>query len=347
MKTTMKFKKLLRIAGFCTLMFLSTSSLEAASGEIGNTSSGIAIGYNPADFTVTINGKSLPGAGLSDMVSTVLFESRCSDDSSRSYTVVGSEDPRIMEAIAREMKLSSSNYADPATRITPNIVEATHLAKGDVIVEQGSVTVNLRIEDRQGDVKAQAKVSGPEKSFYELIDEATRSLGYQMCMPEPKKNKGCPYLWDITFKQSGSVNTYTCFGSGEKDDPLATIDVFADFKNVLIWPTLEGAPTVEDAMACVNYGDFRDNNPKSEPGIHFIVGGVDAYDNTDYVYLSYGGNQGESKISIPDFGAYGALVSEFEAKISSFSTSQSRQAFSLSDECAAGVTFTPVPVYGN
>jgi hypothetical protein len=72
---------------------------------------------------------------------------------------------------------------------------ATHLVKGNVIYEQGSMSINLRIEDRQGCLAAQAKVSGKGvkgKEFFELIDEATRLLGQQMCMPERNNDKACP-----------------------------------------------------------------------------------------------------------------------------------------------------------
>ena len=167
------------------LLVYSVNVLEASSSQQ------VAISYNPADFSVTIHGKSFPGSGLSNMVSTVLFNSRCSDDSGRSYEVSSSEDPRAIEAIANEMNLSNSIYSDPSTRLTPNIVESTHLVKGNLIVEQGKVTVNLRIEDRQGCLRAQAKVSGPEKSFYELIEDATRSLAHQMCMPKSNVLSEC------------------------------------------------------------------------------------------------------------------------------------------------------------
>lgn len=214
----MKFKTLLGIAGFCTLMLLSTLSLEAASGETDH----MAIGYNPADFTIV--GKSMSGSALMDIVVTGLYDSRCSDESSNSYTIAGSEDPGTMEAINKEIELSSSDHADPSTRLRPDILIATHLAKGEAVFEQGNVSINLRIEDRQGRIKAQAKVSGSENSFYDLVDEATRSLGHQMCKPEPKENKknkensesqeeqqetdACTQLWKAY---------YDCMGEREKD----------------------------------------------------------------------------------------------------------------------------------
>ena len=160
----------------------ASSSQEGTLGEHGKTYSGVIIGCKPTDFTIV--GKALPRRALSDMVLTDLTILRCSDDSSKSYKVVASEDSRIMETIEKEIKLSSSTYVNPATQLTPHFTVATHLAKGNATFKQGSVTVNLRIEDRQGNVIAEAKTSGSENSFFALIDKATKSLAYQMCKPE-------------------------------------------------------------------------------------------------------------------------------------------------------------------
>ncbi|UFH58355.1 hypothetical protein [Sulfurovum mangrovi] len=215
----MKCKKLLGIAGCCILMLLATSSVEAASGESSSISGEMAIGYNPADFTIT--GKDMPGSALMDMVVTGLHNLRCPNDSSRAYTVVGSEDPGTMEAIQREIELSSGPYADPAGRLKPHIIVATHLAKGKIVFEQGRMSIDLRIEDRQGHVTAQAKVSGAENSFYELIDEATGSLGYQMCTPAPKENQENNETKEEQQEEDACIRLwkayYDCIGDGGKD----------------------------------------------------------------------------------------------------------------------------------
>ncbi len=56
----MKFKKLLSIAGFCTMMIL-TSSLEAGSGGSSNTSNGIAISNGKEHDFIIVNGKAFSG----------------------------------------------------------------------------------------------------------------------------------------------------------------------------------------------------------------------------------------------------------------------------------------------
>lgn len=217
----MKCKKLMGIAGFCILMLLSGLSLEAGSGETVNTSSGIIIGYNPADFT----SPDYPelGQGMMNMVITELNNFRCPNDSSKVFTVVESENPRMREILEKEINLSQSRYADPATRLTRRFLKANHLVKGEIISNRGRISIDLRIEDRQGNVKAQAKVTGAESNFYDLIDEAARSLGDQSCKPDPKEDKkdkennetkqeykmdACTRLWKAY---------YDCIGDGGKD----------------------------------------------------------------------------------------------------------------------------------
>lgn len=154
------------------LLIYSVNVLEASSNQE------VAIGYNPADFTVTMNGKfsSWEGAGLSSMVVTDLSIFRCS------YTVVITEDPGMMEDIQEEIESTSSDYFDPDSRITPNLREATHLAKGKATFKNGRVIVNLRIEDRQGNRVAQAKTSGSKDDYFKLVRQATKSLAKQMCI---------------------------------------------------------------------------------------------------------------------------------------------------------------------
>ena len=187
-------KLILGLLLICSVNVLeASSSQQINSGEVGDTSSGMTVGYNPADFTIV--GTSLPGTALTDMVVTGLQQVRCS-----SYTVVASEDPRLREEIEKEIEFSSGEYADPSGRLTPNILAATHMVKGDAIFKQGSVSINLRIEDRHGCVWYQAKVSGSETSFFKLTDEATRSLGQQICMPKPNVPSCAETFYTVTTK---------------------------------------------------------------------------------------------------------------------------------------------------
>jgi hypothetical protein len=169
-------------------------------------SKGITIGYNPADFTVTGPNyivDTFKGSALADLVTVDLFTSRCSDDSSTSYEVVESANPRVVAIIEAEIELQSSPLFDPASRVRPHFLAATHLAKGSANFVQGNVIINLRVEDRQGHVTAQSNVSGSEDNFFGLIDEAVRSLANQICTGETELGD-----WSGTIKIESS-GSYT------------------------------------------------------------------------------------------------------------------------------------------
>jgi hypothetical protein len=179
------------------LLIYTVNVLEASSNEQ------VAISYNPTDFTS--NYKRFPGLGLMNMVVTGLWKARCSNDSGRSYEVSASEDPRAIEAIAKEIELSSSIYSDPATTLNLNPMVATHLVKGDAIFEQDRVSINLRIEDRQGCLNAEVKVSGPQLDLYKLIDSASKSLGNKMCTLDPNVQICQKPYYTVTTSQKTST----------------------------------------------------------------------------------------------------------------------------------------------
>ena len=351
----MKFKKLLWITGCCTLMLLSTSPLEAASGKTGNTSNKIYIGDNPANFTFMTNGKPDPktAEGIMNWVDTGLWEVSASSECSRPYGSVGSENPKIMEAIEREINFSQSIYADPATRLKRNFRKATHLLKGNGTLGKGRMTLDVSIEDRQGNITAQAKVSGPEKDFLKLIDEAAISLGNQMCLPKPKPKPkpnvktSCPYLWNVTFEQSGTVNSNSCFGSGlSGNDAISTVKGHAYFPKVLIWPSFSYDPTMREETVCDPYekNDVYHYSAKSQGDTYQKIDGFDGID-ADVVSLRVSKiHGGEWRLHLP----YGSvLMNLVQSKTDSFKSVEERSSFTVSDRCSANFTFSPVPVYGN
>lgn len=344
-------KNILKLYFVLALMLFLTSSLEAASGEVGNKSSGVAIGYNPADFTFIINGKPLAGEALTNPVITGLFHSNCSNDSSKSYVITESENPRVVKILMKEINFSNSIYADPTTRLTPNITVATHLVKGDAVMERGRMTVNLRIEDRQGNVKAQATSSGPQKNYSELIDEATSSLGQQMCKSEPKPKPpvktSCPYLWDVTFEQSGTINSNSCFGSGlSGSDAISTVKGYAYFPKVLIWPSFSYDPTMKEETACDPYekNDVYHYSAKSQGDTYQLIDDYDGID-ADIVSLRASNMNGVERLWIRAYGS--VLMSTVQSKISSFKGSHGRSSFMVTDRCGVSFNFSPVPVHGN
>jgi len=176
----------------------------------------IAIGFNPANITPVYNGRNITPDVVIALVEEELTKSNCSKDSNMSYVLVGTEDPRFMKK-SREVieKQNSNENLDPASRITPHFIAATHLLKGSAAVDRGCAMVNLRIEDRKGCIIAQKKISvsgirKPIEIIDKLIVEATSSLRYQICNSKSNEQTCskshytdellCPYYFTITTK---------------------------------------------------------------------------------------------------------------------------------------------------
>jgi hypothetical protein len=142
---------------------------------------GTAIGYNPDDFTATGPGTDSGVArGIAQMVVTTLAQFQCPDGDSP-YIVVESANPSGMAAIEAELQLQADPAFDPGTRVTPRIIAATHLVKGSFTIDGNGATVNLRIEDRSGNVVARATANSSAETFWEAVEDAARALAAQLC----------------------------------------------------------------------------------------------------------------------------------------------------------------------
>lgn len=170
---------------FVLILFSVSLLLALPSGlPPGFAKNGIAIGYNPADKTVIIEGKSFPSGWVQALVEEELTNSNCSNDSS--YVLVETENSEAMKKFRETIEKENSNEnIDPDTRLYEYFITATHLLKGSVITNNGCGMVNLRLEDRKGCVRAQKKISvrGMKKwlEVEKLITEATISLRDQIC----------------------------------------------------------------------------------------------------------------------------------------------------------------------
>jgi hypothetical protein len=143
---------------------------------------GIAIGYNPADFTATGPGaESRLGEGFAGVVVTELSRSPCAASDSAPYQIVESANPKGMALIEAELKLQADPSFDPASKVTPHIIAATHLVKGTFDMGDESIVVDLRVEDLEGNAIAHATASGSIDSAIETVEEAARSLADELC----------------------------------------------------------------------------------------------------------------------------------------------------------------------
>ncbi|WP_309496890.1 hypothetical protein [Sulfurovum sp.] len=234
------------------LILFSVSSLLALSPS--DAKSRIAIGYNPADVTVVIEGKSFKPDFVLMSVEEELTNSNCSNDNDGSYILVETENPEAMKKYRETIEKENSNEnIDPYTLLTPRFIAATHLLKGSVITDNGCAMVNLRIEDRKGCVRAQKKISVSGMSMWQevekLITEATSSLRYQICNSmsnEQTCSKShytdelfCPHYYTMRTvvkkieKQEPPVKT------GGRNSDLTTVTL-KDTKQVIYIDTIKG-----------------------------------------------------------------------------------------------------------
>lgn len=148
---------------------------------------GMAIGHNPADFTATGPGAE-PGMGpaFAGMVVTELTQAPCAASEAPPYQIVESANPGGMALIEAELALQADPAFDPDEKITPHIIAATHLVKGTFSFTEESLTAELRVEDLEGEVIAQAAATGPIDSPFEIVEEAARSLAEQLCGKLPQ-----------------------------------------------------------------------------------------------------------------------------------------------------------------
>lgn len=154
---------------------------------------GMTLGYDPVDF-IAEGPSSEPwwGEALAGVVITALSQSHCADSDVAPYQIVESANPKALALIEAELELQADPSFDPASRVTPHIIAATHLVKGSFRLGADSLVADLRVEDREGNVIAHAAVSGSVDSLIETAQEAARALADQLCEKPPLWRRVCP-----------------------------------------------------------------------------------------------------------------------------------------------------------
>jgi hypothetical protein len=84
--------------------------------------------------------------------------------------------------LLREIRLSNSRFADPATRLTPRFIEPGFEVRGGGSVSGGQISAQLSIVNlRSGRVVGRVSASGSLESFFEFLDELGRRLVEEVC----------------------------------------------------------------------------------------------------------------------------------------------------------------------
>lgn len=157
---------------------------------------GIAIGYNPSDFSASGDGlEPQHGKDLAAMVVTELVNSKCEEGSDTQFIVVESANPAGMAKLESEIRLQQSSATDPASRVEPHIIQATHRVKGSMTFGSNGAKINLVLTDGKGNVIARGSASSAEEQFWDAVDEAVRKLADEIC-----KEKQKVWVGDIIYR---------------------------------------------------------------------------------------------------------------------------------------------------
>lgn len=145
---------------------------------------GKAIGYSPDRFSAsgTGNDKGL-SKGLMDLfVSNMVEQSTCYDnDSDSSYVMVETANPEKLADIEAELSHHGDPAFDPETTVESNLIEPTHMGQGTITDNGTTVTVNIQIVDKDGNVVSSVSKTGSSSALFDTISKVTGELSAQMC----------------------------------------------------------------------------------------------------------------------------------------------------------------------
>ena len=144
---------------------------------------GKTVGANPADFHLSGPGIGpYMAGGMADLLTVALVNGPCGQAGGDDAIIaVATANPKDLAALAAEARLQSSPAFDRNQHRPPQWLAPTHLGKADIRVTDGRVTVQVRIEDLQGQVIASGQRSGPAASFWVTLDDALYAMNESLC----------------------------------------------------------------------------------------------------------------------------------------------------------------------
>ena len=169
-------------------------------------------------------------------------------------------------------------------------------------------------------------------------------------VPEAKEDEqnaqSCPYLWEVTFKQTGTHNSNRCWGEGLEAWQVSEVDGYARFTNVLIYtpdPTEMPNMSSEQWRACrFRHKDFMESEQRSVDKTYYLMYGGDEVIDADTATLQ--ANETTGKISVLEYDGDGVSLKEFREIMAQFRSPHSRRSFSLSGKCGKVYFFKPIAV---
>lgn len=183
-----------------------------AIGRVGVPSSGIAVA-----------GLNIPAEGIAEMVITDLARAKCYGEDGN--FVVISTDPKVLDAIQKEIELNNSQYIDPAYRVQGNYVPPDYFVGGDVVSDGTTVAVTYRLVDSAGNVIVSLSGAGPHDEFFKITEEVAQKLGNLMCCNKSKK---------IKCAKTGSIDIDVDYDILHPDCPIAHQSIQGNIKFNLV-----------------------------------------------------------------------------------------------------------------
>ncbi len=145
------------------------------------TSSGgeLRIAVPPDAFTVSGPGaKDIVARGASAMTMTPLSHAPCYDKPGKFYIV--ESDPRMLQAIERELELVRQGFVDPSNAPTNTAQPANAFVTGNIVAAGSSFTVSLQLTGLDG-VQIAASTRNA-RTYSAAIDAAALGLVSQLCV---------------------------------------------------------------------------------------------------------------------------------------------------------------------
>jgi hypothetical protein len=154
---------------------------------------GKAVSYNPDDFTISGPGTWPKLAkGLAAAIDGTLVNSACDNPGDNSYIVVVSADPQARGYIEEELDLQQRPEFDPASRVKPHLIGATHVMNGSFTFTEDSITATVNLVDLATGKTVQTttrtgKFGENLEGMFATLDQAAKDLSDEMCREKPWK----------------------------------------------------------------------------------------------------------------------------------------------------------------
>jgi hypothetical protein len=211
----------------------------------------------------------LPGGPIEidGAVTTDVFDKECADGSEKTLVEI-----RRRQDILDEIKLQNSKLVDKSTRIKPHLVNARQTVEGSGTIENGTVTLELRVVDvKTGKTIAQSTSTGAEADFFEVLDYGTTQLVADLCGIKA----------DIVFSGSGNYTRDEGPTRDDEDHVRASYSWATTYRRVVVaGPGAAGGQSMAESSDVT--GQWRDDGRfgAEGPGNYSCGGPVRGYNGT-------------------------------------------------------------------